>query len=54
MKIDFMGSDMTNKLQLPPADGYCDGTGHRKMAALSMAGVHGDNPCKFLNHDIVK
>ena len=29
--------------------GHSDGTGHRKMAVLSMAGDRGGNPCKFLN-----
>ena len=27
--------------------GYCDGTGHRKIAVLGMAGDHGDNPWNF-------
>ena len=33
--------------------GHCDETGHRKIAALGMAGDHGDNPSKFRNHVIV-
>ena len=33
--------------------GHCDGTGHRKMAMLSMASGHGDNPWKFHNYVIV-
>ena len=31
-----------------------DGTGHRKMAVLGMAGDHADNPWKFFNHVILE
>ena len=33
--------------------GHYDGTFHRKMSVVGMAGDHGDNQLKFCNHVIV-